>query len=135
MTGDHEAQTFGALLRKIRLRRGLTLEEVANRAGISIGFLSDVELGHRQLDRLSHWMGVAEGLDVPLSDLLRLDLPAPRNGGTDGAIEAVRDALDAVAVGFPGGSILLTEQLRRRVSTAQRLTRQCMHRDVGRLLP
>jgi len=50
-----EAKTVGGLLRKIRFKRGLTLEVVAGLAGVSAGFLSQVERGLVPLERLSHW--------------------------------------------------------------------------------
>lgn len=103
----YEVKSVGALLRKIRLKRDLTLEVVAGLAGVTAGFLSRVERGLAPLERLSHWRGIANALGVPLSDLLRLELPAPGNGGTDSATEAVRDALDAAATGYPGGAVLL----------------------------
>jgi transcriptional regulator with XRE-family HTH domain len=130
-----EAKTVGALLRKIRFKRGLTLEVVAGLAGISAGFLSKVERGEAVLDRLTHWKGVSTALGVPLSDLLRLELPVPGNGGTDSAAEAVRDALDAVAASYPGGAVSPAAALQQRVTRVHRLHRQSQVKDVGRLLP
>jgi transcriptional regulator with XRE-family HTH domain len=130
-----EAKTVGALLRKIRLKRDLTPEVVAGLAGISAGFLSQVERGKAPLERISHWKGVASALGVPLSDLLRLELPAPGNGGTDSAVEAVRDALDAVAAGYPGGEVLPVPALQQRVARVHRLNRQAEFKDIGRALP
>lgn len=60
-----EAKTVGALLRKIRFKRDMTLEQVAGLAGISAGFLSRVERGLAPLERLSHWRGVADALPYP----------------------------------------------------------------------
>lgn len=130
-----EAKTVGALLRKIRYKRNLTLEVVAGLAGISAGFLSRVERGDAVLERLSHWKGVASALGVPLSDLLRLELPAPGNGHTDSAMEAVRDALDATAAGYPGGAVLPAPVLQQRVARLLQLHRQVRFKDVGRVLP
>ncbi len=130
-----EAKSVGALLRKIRFKRDLTLEVVAGLAGISAGFLSRVERGEAPLERLSHWRGIADALGIPLSELLRLDLPAPGNGHTDSATEAVRDALSAVQAGYPGGERLPLPVLQQRVSSVLRLNRQCRFQDVGRVLP
>ncbi|MGH3914037.1 MAG: helix-turn-helix domain-containing protein [Pseudonocardiaceae bacterium] len=130
-----EAKTVGALLRKIRLKRGLSQEVVAGLAGFTGGFLSQVERGLVPLERLSHWKGVASALGVPLSDLLRLELPAPGNGDTDHTIEAVRDALDAVAAGYPGGEVLPVSVLQQRVTRVHRLHRQVQFKDTGRALP
>lgn len=90
-----EPKTAGTLLRKIRSRKNLTVEVVAGRAGISAGFLSQVEQGTAVLGRLAHWRGVADALGVPLSELVRLDVPAPGNGHTDSGTEAIRNALSA----------------------------------------
>ncbi|MGH3915627.1 MAG: helix-turn-helix domain-containing protein [Pseudonocardiaceae bacterium] len=130
-----EAKTVGALLRKIRLKRGLSQEVVAGLAGFTGGFLSQVERGLVPLERLSHWKGVASALGVPLSDLLRLELPAPGNGGTDSAIEAVHGALDAVAAGYPGGAVQPIPLLQQRVTRLYRLNRQVRFRDEARALP
>ncbi|MGH3942595.1 MAG: helix-turn-helix domain-containing protein [Pseudonocardiaceae bacterium] len=130
-----EAKTVGELLRKLRLKRDLTLEVVAGLAGMSAGFLSQVERGLAPLQRLSHWRGIADALGVPLSDLLRLELPVPGNGGTHNATEAIRDALDAVAAGYPGGKMLPVPALKQRVTRVYRLNRQCRFQDVGQTLP
>ncbi|MGH3930514.1 MAG: helix-turn-helix domain-containing protein [Pseudonocardiaceae bacterium] len=130
-----EAKSVGALLRKIRFKRDMTLEEVAGLAGISAGFLSQVERGLAPLERLSHWRGVADALRVPLSDLLRLEVPLPGNGHTDSATEAVRDALHSAQAGYPGGEPLPVIVLQQRVTSVHRLNRQCRFPDVGRVLP
>ncbi|MGH3938842.1 MAG: helix-turn-helix domain-containing protein [Pseudonocardiaceae bacterium] len=130
-----EAKSVGGLLRKIRLKRGLTLEVVAGLAGITAGFLSRVERGEAPLERHSHWKGVAAALGVPLWDLLRLELPAPGNGHTDSATVAVQDALDAAKAGYPGGELLPVSVLQQRVARAHKLDRQCRFREVGRVLP
>ena len=126
---------MGALLRKIRFKRELTLEVVAGLAGISAGFLSRVERGDAVLERLSHWKGVASALGVPLSDLLRLELPAPGNGHTDSVLEAVRDALDAAAAGYPGGAVHAAPAFQQHVTRVLRLHQQARFKDVGRALP
>ncbi|MGH3937804.1 MAG: helix-turn-helix domain-containing protein [Pseudonocardiaceae bacterium] len=130
-----EAKSVGALLRKIRLKRDMTLEQVAGLAGISAGFLSQVERGLAPLERLSHWKGIAAALGVPLWDLLRLELPVPGNGGTHSATEAVQEALDAVQAGYPGGELLPLSTLQQRVAGALKLNQQSRFHEVGRVLP
>ncbi|MGH3912975.1 MAG: helix-turn-helix domain-containing protein [Pseudonocardiaceae bacterium] len=130
-----EPKTVGALLRKIRSRQDLTVEVVAGRAGLSAGFWSRVERGEAVLDRLSHWRGVAHALGVPLSDLMRLEVPAPGNGHTDSAIEAIRNALAGVAIDHPGGEVLPVPVLQQRVARVHNLDRQCRFQDVGQALP
>lgn len=64
---------FGAWLRELRHRRGLTQVTVAARAGISVGYLSQIETGRHNatlglIVRLSH------ALDAKPSQLMaRLD--------------------------------------------------------------
>jgi transcriptional regulator with XRE-family HTH domain len=48
MAIDAQLATFGTRLRELRVRRGLTLEELAKRSGLSKGFLSRLESGGRQ---------------------------------------------------------------------------------------
>ncbi len=68
-------------LKEIRSQRGLSQEELAERAGISQNHLSQIECGKRQPS-----MAVAEALvialNIPISDILGVDLPldppAPR---------------------------------------------------------
>ncbi|HEU0128833.1 MAG TPA: helix-turn-helix domain-containing protein, partial [Pseudonocardiaceae bacterium] len=131
----HEARTVGALLRKIRFDRDLSLEVVAGRAGISAGFLSRVERGEAALERLSHWRGIADALGIALSEILRLPVPAPGNGHTDSSVVAVRGALDEVILGSPRGDVLPTETLRARVAAIHGDNRACRFPEVASALP
>lgn len=56
-------------LREIRAERGLTLQQVAERAHIDISTLSRLESGKRRL-ALDHLPGLAAGLGVTIDDLL-----------------------------------------------------------------
>lgn len=38
---------FGAVLRRLRTQRGYTIEEAAQRGGVTANYLGDVERGHR----------------------------------------------------------------------------------------
>lgn len=128
-------RTVGALLRKIRDKQHMTLEEVAGRAGLSVGFLSQVEEGAAVLERHSHWCAVADALEYPLSEIMRLDIPAPGNGCTDSGTEAVRNALYGVAIDHPGGEVLPGSVLQQRVARLRNLDGQCRFQDVGLALP
>ncbi|WP_449226514.1 helix-turn-helix domain-containing protein [Azospirillum argentinense] len=61
---------FGAALRRARDDRGLTQEELAHRAGITIGYLSQLENGRRNPSLLviAALCGV---LDIELADLAK----------------------------------------------------------------
>lgn len=53
---DHEAT--GQAMRARRKKRGLTLQQVAERAGISVSFLSALECGNRVWTQ--HWCDVID---------------------------------------------------------------------------
>src|ERR1700756_2668450 len=57
-------------LRELRMQRGLTLEDVANRSSIDISTLSRLESGKRRL-ALDHLPRLAAALSVSTDDLLR----------------------------------------------------------------
>lgn len=56
------APSFGTLLRTYRLAAGLTQEELAERAGLSLRGISDLERGARQTPRLETVRMLADGL-------------------------------------------------------------------------
>jgi len=62
--------TLGAAIRKQRMKRGLTLEALAERTGLSANYLGDLERGERNVSIRALWQ-VADGLDVAASALLR----------------------------------------------------------------
>ncbi|MGH4021511.1 MAG: helix-turn-helix domain-containing protein [Pseudonocardiaceae bacterium] len=111
-----DAVTMGRRLRRIRLARRKTQQVVADRAAISKGYLSMLERGERTLDSLKLIVALAGALEIAPSELTKIPVPAPGNGHTDSAVEAVRLALDAVAVNSPGGLVLPVGVLADRVS-------------------
>lgn len=134
---DHdEARTIGQRLRQIRNARGKSLRVTAELAGISKAHLSRIERGERALDRRSEIVALANALQIAPSELTRLPVPAPGNGETDGATEAVRLALMAASHGLPGGQVLPTQALQAKVTaTIDALCRCERERDVGAALP
>jgi transcriptional regulator with XRE-family HTH domain len=69
-------------LRELRLRHGLTLEDVASRARIDVSTLSRLESGKRRL-ALDHLPRLAEALSVSTDELLRTpEVPDPRVRGS-----------------------------------------------------
>ena len=61
--GSNSYATAGQALRKLRKEKGFTLEELAERAEISVSYLSHIERGTRQapltaLESLAHVLGV-----------------------------------------------------------------------------
>lgn len=59
----------GANLRRLRVRRGLSLERLARASGVSRAMLSQIELGHSTPTITVLWK-VARALDVPFSSFL-----------------------------------------------------------------
>ncbi|MDY0910686.1 XRE family transcriptional regulator [Microbacterium sp. CFBP9034] len=72
-----EIDRVGARLRAARQAKGLTLEEVAGRAGMSVSTLSRLESGKRQAS-LALLVPVTRQLGIRLDDLVRPDSPDPR---------------------------------------------------------
>jgi AcrR family transcriptional regulator len=70
---------LGARIRDVRLRRQVSLRELARRLGVSAATVSQMEHGHTvvTVPRLVH---VAELLDVPVADLLDADRPVGGRG-------------------------------------------------------
>jgi transcriptional regulator with XRE-family HTH domain len=67
----------GPRLRAARQAKGLTLEEVAGRAGMSVSTLSRLESGKRQAS-LELLVPVTRQLGIRLDDLVRPESPDPR---------------------------------------------------------
>jgi transcriptional regulator with XRE-family HTH domain len=66
---EPEGAEIGARARRIRKRRGLSLATVAGLAGISKGYLSLLENGHKRFDRRSLLGHLAEALGCSVTDL------------------------------------------------------------------
>jgi transcriptional regulator with XRE-family HTH domain len=90
----------GQRLRAIRVARRRTLKEVADRAGLSESFLSQVERG-RASASIASLQRIAEGLGVTMADLFQpSSLAEPR--------VLRRDERPALAFGVLGRKMLLT---------------------------
>jgi len=61
----------GETLRAVRLRQGRTLREVSAAARVSLGYLSEIERGHKEPS--SELLGaICDALDVPLSEVFTI---------------------------------------------------------------
>ncbi|MET8158389.1 helix-turn-helix transcriptional regulator [Sphaerisporangium sp. NPDC005289] len=87
-----EASTVGRQIKSLREDRGLTQEELAERAGLSRDIIAKLEQGRRQTARLTTLVRIANALDAELSALIgkRDRMGAERTGG---GVLALRDAL------------------------------------------
>lgn len=66
---DDIATQFGAILRDLRTTKGLSQEELAFRAGMSVPYLSELERG-RSVPSLAMVVDLARALDVHPSTML-----------------------------------------------------------------
>jgi tetratricopeptide (TPR) repeat protein/transcriptional regulator with XRE-family HTH domain len=74
------SQSFGDLLRRYRLAAGLTQEELADQAGLSVRGLSDLERGARRAPRRETVQLLAEALHLPAAERTRLEAAARQRG-------------------------------------------------------
>ena len=63
-------QEIGEVLRDFRLQKGRTLRQVAGRASVALGYLSEVERGQKEASS-EILASVAEALDVRISTIMR----------------------------------------------------------------
>jgi len=63
-------EEIGDVLRDLRLQKGHTLRQVAGRASVALGYLSEVERGQKEASS-EILAAVAEALDVPISTIMR----------------------------------------------------------------
>lgn len=59
---------MGEVLRNVRLRKGATLRQVAGRASVALGYLSEIERGQKEASS-EILASVAGALDTPLSHI------------------------------------------------------------------
>ncbi|MGH3625534.1 MAG: helix-turn-helix domain-containing protein, partial [Sciscionella sp.] len=134
---DESFVNIGHRVRRIRHARDKSLAVIAGLAGISESHLSRIERGKRALDRHSLIVALAHALEIAPSELTKLPVPAPGNGGMDTAVDAVRHALMAVSFDDQlGGQAHPVEALRARVTAmVDTLCRAEHDREVGAALP
>src|SRR6476646_5102974 len=62
-------RVLGDVLRSLRLERGLTLRQVSAGARVSLGYISEIERGHKEASS-ELLASLCSALEVPLSDVL-----------------------------------------------------------------
>lgn len=94
---------LGANLRSLRDERGLTQEQVGERAGYTAKYISEIERGHRDPPLTTIARISEKGLGCPLSRVVEAG-SAPRSRQTDGSAEppvsvprAVREVAEEIA--------------------------------------
>jgi transcriptional regulator with XRE-family HTH domain len=63
-------QEIGDVLRDFRLQKGRTLRQVASKASVALGYLSEVERGQKEASS-EILASVADALDTPISTIMR----------------------------------------------------------------
>jgi transcriptional regulator with XRE-family HTH domain len=107
VTESHEVdETIGYQLRRLRRRRGLTQEELADRANVSRDLVAKLEQGRRRTARITSLASFARALDVGLSALVQ------------------RDADDGDAAGFFGGTVVTIATPLRQTTVGRPLVAQ-----------
>ena len=61
---------LGDVLRDRRARRGLTLRQLSKEAGVSLGYISEIERGQKEASS-ELLASLCQAMDLPLSDVLR----------------------------------------------------------------
>ena len=61
---------IGEVLRDIRMSKRQTLRQVAARAAVALGYLSEIERGQKEVSS-ELLFSIAEALDVPISHIMR----------------------------------------------------------------
>jgi transcriptional regulator with XRE-family HTH domain/tetratricopeptide (TPR) repeat protein len=105
--------TFGALLKRYRTASGLTQEELAMRAGLSVEAVSALERGTRQAPRKETIQLLSEALNLPEQDAAVLQAAARRRLSASPVSGTLSLTPDAVSIPFVGRT--------RELAQAQRL--------------
>lgn len=86
-------ETPGERIKALRLQRKLTQEQLAKAAGLSVGFLSDVETGSSNIGA-KKLLDLAEVLDVSLDYLMKGEeaAPPPKPAALEFPASLIRDA-------------------------------------------
>ncbi|HLS93509.1 MAG TPA: helix-turn-helix transcriptional regulator [Microbacterium sp.] len=82
-------QEIGDVLRDFRQQQGQTLRQVASKASVALGYLSEVERGQKEVSS-EILASVTEALGVPMSTVMR------RVGDRLAVLEGIEDAFPDV---------------------------------------
>lgn len=128
---------IGAKVRVWRRRRGLSQATLAGLAGLSQGYVSQIEAGLRGVDRRSTLIALAAGLDVSVSDLLGQpgDPTDPLRLRASEAVAAIRVALVELEAGEVGDPARGPEEMADAVEGAMRLRQTSDYLTLAPLLP
>jgi transcriptional regulator with XRE-family HTH domain len=100
-------QEIGDVLRDFRLQKAMTLRQVASRASVALGYLSEVERGQKEASS-EILASVADALDTPISVIMREvgDRLAIVEGVSTMRASAVPDTLPDELIAEFGGDLV-----------------------------
>ncbi len=133
-----EQMSVGDRVRASRRYRGMSLKTLAGLAGVSVGWLSEVENGKRTVDRRSHFTALANALRVAVSDLTGQPLPPanPEHSQAHAAVPSIRLALMTSSLDEPLDVVPRPiEQAAAEVRRAATLAQACEFAELGGWLP
>lgn len=129
----------GRNVRRLRRARGMSLDVLAGRAGMSKSFLSRLERGERQLDRRSTLDALATALDCSIADIIGQPFPAhgPAQVTAHASVPALRRVLHSASLGYVDPAVPVTSigSLRERAIQLWTARRACDHVTVAQALP
>jgi len=67
---DRSESPLARRVKELRYAAGITQQELAHRAGLSMSVVTQIEIGTRTDPKLSTLLGLARGLGVEVADLL-----------------------------------------------------------------
>ncbi|MFE0023335.1 helix-turn-helix domain-containing protein [Amycolatopsis sp. NPDC059021] len=138
------SETFSDIGQRVRFYRqirGLSVRTAARLAGLSPAFLSTVENGHRNLDRVSHIIALADVLNVSAADLVGVDFltQTRQQGGIslDAAADRLRLTLIAAPLSTPSDSASVTDidALNAYIGHLRTLVLECRYSQALHQLP
>jgi transcriptional regulator with XRE-family HTH domain len=127
----------GARIRFWRLKRGLSQRTLADLAGLSQGFVSQVESGLKEIERLSTLVRLAEALHVSVAELVGQPFAAddPQHTRALAAVPGIRAALAGLAyLDLPVSGSRSIGELRADVRQLMRFRSSCEYADAANLI-
>ncbi|QKW08183.1 helix-turn-helix transcriptional regulator [Streptomyces sp. NA04227] len=135
-----EETGIGDRIARLRLRRKLTQEQLAERAGLSVDIVRKLEQGRRQTARLATLNSLARALDVEPSILVGQPVTFEVNNEAElPSVLALRQAISPVSDFFGSEPDPETPPsvaaLRRSLKSTERIRRDGRMAEIGLLLP
>jgi transcriptional regulator with XRE-family HTH domain len=131
------SEHIGGRVRVWRRRRKLSQAALAGLAGLSQGYLSQIETGVRSVEMRSTLVALAQALDVSVADLLgqNSDPTDPVRVRASEAVSGIRVALVSLDVGEIDPPTRGPEEMAAAVEYAMRLRQQSEYLTLAPLLP